>query len=52
MFYDLIPSLIELGFKYAESNPELETNLRVQTLWSAFENKIHKRRRVYTKKLV
>ena len=51
MFYDLIPSLIGLGFKYAESNPELETNLKVQTLWSTFDSKIHKRRRVYAKSL-
>lgn len=51
MFYDLIPSLIKLGFKYAESNPELETNLKVQTLWSTFDSQIHKRRRVYTKSL-
>ena len=51
MFYDLIPSLIKLGFKYAESNPELETNLKVQTLWSTFDSQIHKRRRVYAKSL-
>lgn len=51
MFYDLIPSLIKLGFKYAESNPELETNLKVQTLWSTFDSQIHKRRRVYAQSL-
>lgn len=49
LFYDLIPSLIKLGFKYAESNPELETNHKVQTLWNAFDSTIHKRRRVYVK---
>ena len=48
MFCDLIPSLIKLGFRYAESNPELETNLKVQSLWSAFDSRIHKRRRVYS----
>ena len=51
MFCDLIPSLIKLGFRYAESNPELETNLKVQSLWSAFDSRIHKRRRVYSKSL-
>ena len=51
LFYDLIPSLIEMGFKYAESNPELETNTKVQALWSSFEHTIHKRRRLYAKSL-
>ena len=51
MFCDLIPTLIKLGFKYAESNPELETNTKVQSLWSAFDSEIHKRRRVYAKPL-
>lgn len=51
LFYDLIPSLIKMGFKYAESNPELETNTRVQAMWSAFEHTQHKRRRVYRKKI-
>lgn len=51
IFADLIPSLIRMGFKYAESNPELETNQRVQTLWGPFESQIHKRRRIYTKEL-
>ena len=51
MFCDLIPSLIKLGFRYAESNPELETNLKVQSLWTAFDHQIHKRRRVYAKSI-
>ena len=51
MFCDLIPSLKKLGFKYAESNPELETNLKVQSLWTAFDHQIHKRRRVYAKSI-
>lgn len=51
MFCDLIPSLQKLGFKYAESNPELETNTKVQSLWTTFDNQIHKRRRVYAKPL-
>lgn len=51
LFMDIIPNLIKLGFKYAESNPELENNTKVQMLWSAFENEIHKRRRVYAKEI-
>lgn len=49
IFSDLIPHLLKMGFKYAESNPELETNTKVRTLWSVFDNEIHKRRRVYTR---
>ena len=51
LFYDLVPSLLKLGFKFAESNPELETNVKVQSLWTAFDNAVHKRRRVYTKRI-
>ncbi len=51
LFADLIPSLIKLGFKYAESNPELETNAKVQALWGPFERTVHKRRRVFRKSL-
>lgn len=51
IFVDIIPRLIKMGFKYAESNPELETNKKVQSLWSVFENEIHKRRRVYARKI-
>ena len=52
LFYDLGPTLIRLGFKYAESNPELETNTKVQTLWNSFDSTVHKRRRVYTRELL
>ena len=51
IFSDLYPRLKERGFKWAESNPELETNAAVQNLWSYFSAKIHKRRRVYGKAL-
>jgi len=46
---DLFPRIIAGGFKYAETNPELETNLAVQNLWGAFESRQHKRRRIYGK---
>jgi GNAT superfamily N-acetyltransferase len=42
---------IEAGVKYAETNPELETNLAVQNLWKDFPKRQHKRRRVYLKRL-
>jgi hypothetical protein len=44
-------SAIDAGIEYAESNPELEDNAAVQTLWSDTDRKRHKRRRVYLKRL-
>ena len=49
LFTDLIPVYQEMGFEYAESNPELEDNGRVQNQWQYFKTEQHKRRRCYTK---
>lgn len=51
IFNQFIPEAIKLGFKYAESNPELETNSKVQSMWDGLETKQHKRRRAYIKEL-
>ncbi|MBO7417787.1 MAG: N-acetyltransferase [Bacteroidaceae bacterium] len=51
LFYDLIPAYAKLGFKYAESNVELETNDKVQAQWSYFNHEVHKRRRAYIKEI-
>ena len=51
LFSDLIPVYKELGFVYAESNPELELNGRVQAQWDYFETRQHKRRRAFTKEI-
>lgn len=48
---DLFTTVKKMGFKYAESNAELETNNKVQNLWGDFEKEQHKRRRVYGKKI-
>lgn len=37
------------GIRYAESNPELETNSRIQAFWKNFNAVNHKRRRCYIK---
>lgn len=47
LFTDLIPVYQELGFKYAESNPELELNEKVQNQWQYFQTEQHKRRRCF-----
>ncbi len=49
LFYDLVPIYNEMGFKFGESNPELELNKKVQAQWSAFESQQHKRRRAFKK---
>ena len=48
LFTDLIPVYQQLGFKYAESNPELEVNEKVQSQWQYFHTEQHKRRRCFT----
>ena len=48
LFTDLIPVYQKLGFKYAESNPELEMNEKVQNQWQYFHTEQHKRRRCFT----
>lgn len=47
LFTDLIPVYQKLGFEYAESNPELELNEKVQNQWQYFKTEQHKRRRCY-----
>ena len=49
LFYDLVPIYNQMGFKFGESNPELELNKKVQAQWSAFESEQHKRRRAFKK---
>jgi GNAT superfamily N-acetyltransferase len=39
------------GITLAESNPELETNVDVQSQWKILEKRQHKRRRCFVKKL-
>ena len=51
VFYDLIPILNRMGFVYAESNPELELNQKMQSQWADFDAKHHKTRRAFIKHL-
>jgi len=51
LFYDLLPLYISEGYKYVETNPELEVNSKVQSQWIYFERRQHKRRRCYKKSL-
>lgn len=51
LFTDLIPYFQKFKFKYAESNPELELNTKVQSQWQYFETRQHKRRRAFGKEI-
>lgn len=49
MFYDLIGRYKRLGFKYAETNANLESNHKIQAMWDPFEKEQHKKRWVFAK---
>lgn len=49
IFSDFTPLAHKGGFKFAESNPELEVNDKVNTLWDVFNPELRKKRRFYKK---
>lgn len=51
MFADLIPWYQRYGFKWGESQVEMESNENVQSQWQYLNPVNHKRRRCYLKKL-
>ena len=51
VFIDLFQRYRKLGFKYAETNANLETNAKVQAMWTPFERELHKRRWVFGKEI-
>lgn len=51
IFNYLIPNYIANGYKFAESNLELEGNESVQKQWEYFERRQHRRRRAWRKSL-
>lgn len=51
LFHDLLPIYISEGYKYVETNPELELNEKVQAQWIYFDRRQHKRRRCFKKGL-
>ncbi|WP_101690524.1 hypothetical protein [Dysgonomonas massiliensis] len=52
VFNDFIPSTRKSGFEFVESNPELEMNNKMVSLWDGFDAQQHKTRRAYKKQLV
>lgn len=51
LFSHLLPNYIANGYKFAESNVELEDNENVQKQWEYFERRQHRRRRAWKRDL-
>jgi len=49
--YEMNKIYIKNGVAFAESNPELEENTKVQSIWDHYDAVQHKRRRCYIKYL-
>lgn len=52
IFSNFIPSAYKEGFRFVETNPELEKNNKMVSLWDGFDAEHHKTRRAYSKKLI
>ena len=46
---DMTNTCLEKGIQWAESNSELEENIKVQSFWKYFDSRQHKRKRVFKK---
>lgn len=51
MTLDIFRTGIARGVRFGESNPELETNSRIQNEWKIISSRQHKRRRIYKKSI-
>lgn len=51
VFVDLLTRYKKMGFKYAETNANLESNHKVQAMWNVFEKEQHKKRWVFGKEI-
>ena len=50
LFYEFFKVFVNKNIMKTETNPELESNIKVQAEWKFFERRQHKRRRCYIKK--
>jgi ribosomal protein S18 acetylase RimI-like enzyme len=48
---EIVKTAMKMGFKYAESNLELEHNSKVQAMWKPFNPIQHRKRRIFKKEL-
>lgn len=52
MVIEVAKSAHKMGFRYSESNLELETNTKIHGLWKYFNPTQHKRRRIFRKNII
>ncbi|MHB1315926.1 MAG: N-acetyltransferase [Christensenellales bacterium] len=51
LFNEVAKSARKNGIRFAETGPELETNVKVNSLWKNYNARQHRRRRCYAKKI-
>jgi GNAT superfamily N-acetyltransferase len=51
IFATMMPVAARNGYKFSESNPELETNIKMSSQWDSFDYIQHKKRRVFIKSI-
>lgn len=51
LFVDMVDNFRKLGFKYAETNAMLESNVKIRSMFEPFEKEVHKRRWVFGKEI-
>lgn len=51
MLIEIARTAMDMGFQYAESNLELETNAKIHAMWKYFNPVQHRRRRIYRREL-
>ena len=49
LMHEMHKQAVSSGFRWVETNGELETNTRVLSMWKGIEHETHKRRRIYSK---
>ena len=49
IFQDIQEMFNKRGITEVETNPELEENKAIQSMWKNYKNELHKRRRTYRK---
>ena len=48
---DIMENCHKMGFRYAETNANLEDNTKIQAMWASFEKEQHKKRWIFAKEI-
>ena len=52
MLIEIAQAAVRMGFRFAESNLELETNFKIHAMWKYFNPCQHKRRRIFQRDII